>query len=357
MTAEPDKTPAPATDPTIELLLRSLRRKEGNWVQWGQACQKLQKSGYTPQAIFEETGFEPIQQNQIMVAAQVYSGLEAQQASETVLDHFAQRGSDSLYELRILSQVERVAAAEFLVAKTLDSEGAYELAKAIKEFSRLTKLPEGFSDHPGDTIAYQCWKNARQKSDLQERSRLIAKGLSFAHSVSARQQIEKLLTDFSVSKALTAPRLPLYRPDEDTESPRIIPVAGKMPITKADFMAVPMTDEIGKFRLVKFSGTGVWVAIPSWQVILEAEDAIALIVDSEYLIPDNTSEEILVIVDRSQRQWRADSYFLVESEGSLIFQWFPEAPSLPILGRMILVLRPKKVLDEDFRKDLWQLEE
>jgi len=350
-----------SSENNIEELLRSLRRKEGNWVKWGQACQKLQKSGYSPQAIFEETGFEPIQQNQIIVAAQVYAGLETNQVSEPVRSYFAQKGSDSLYELRILNQIERVAAAELLVAKNIDSEGAHELAKAIKEFSRLSKLPEGFSNHPGDAVAYECWKNARQKSDLQERSRLIAKGLNFAHSATARQQIEKLLTDFAITKAASAPRLPLYRPDEDTESPRIIPVAGKLPISKADFMAVPMTDELGKFRLVKFSGTGVWVAIPSWKVILEAEDAIALITDSEYLIPDSAPEEILVICDRAQRQWQPDSYFLieelVEQQSKLRFQWFAEPPSIPLLGRMILVLRPRKVLDEDFRKDLWELEE
>lgn len=351
-----DPTSTPESSSELIDLLRSLRRKEGNWIQWGQACQKLQKLGYSPQAIFEETGFEPIQQNQIMVAAQVYGGLESQ-VSEAVRSHFQQKGSDSLYELRILNQGDRVGAAELLIAKNIDSEGAHEVARAIKEFSRLYKLPEGFSAHPGDAVAYECWKNARQKTDLQERSRLIAKGLNFAHSADARQQIEKLLTDFTVAKSASAPRLPLYRPDEDTESPRIIPVAGKMPISKADFMAVPMTDELGKFRLVKFSGSGVWVAIPSWKVILEAEDAIALITDSEYLIPDAAPEEILVICDRSQRQWQPDSYFLVEQDENLGFQWFPEPPSLPILGRMILVLRPRKVLDEDFRKDLWQLEE
>jgi len=340
---------------------RSLRQKEGNWVEWGQACQRLQKSGYSPQTIFEETGFEPIQQNQIIVAAQVYAGFESNQASELVRSHFAQTGSDSLYELRILNQSERVAAAELLIAKNIDSQGAHEVAKAIKEFSRLSKLPEGFSAHPGDVVAYECWKNARQKSDLQERSRLIAKGLNFAHSATARQQIENLLTDFTITKAASAPRLPLYRPEEDTESPRIIPVAGKLPISKADFMAVPMTDELGKFRLVKFSGSGVWVAIPSWKVILEAVDAIALITESAYLIPDAASEEILVICDRAQRQWQPDSYFLIEQlvdqKSELIFQWFAEPPIQTILGKMILVLRPKKVLDEDFRKDLWQLEE
>ena len=340
-----------------ESLLRSLRQKQGNWVQWGQACQKLQKLGYSPQAIFEETGFEPIQQNQIIVGAQVYQGLDSHQAPEAVLNHFGQRGSDSLYELRILSQGERVAAATFLVDRGLDSEFAHELAKAIKDFSRLSKIPEGFTNHPGDVIAYQCWKNARQQSDLQQRSLLIAKGLRFASSESARHQVEKLLTDFSLVKAATAPRLPLYRPDDDTESPRIIPVAGKMPITKADLGSVPITDEIGKFRLVKFAGAGMYVALPSWQVILEAEDAIAIIADLKDLDTNANQEEILVIVDRAQRQWQPDSYFLVDQESELTLEWFAEAPPLRLLGRLILVLRPKKVLDEDFRKDLWQLEE
>ncbi len=34
------------------------------------------KIGYNPQDIFEATGFEPIQQNQVVVGAQVYSSLE-----------------------------------------------------------------------------------------------------------------------------------------------------------------------------------------------------------------------------------------------------------------------------------------
>src|SRR4028119_858822 len=41
----------------VEELLQLLRRKESNWVKWGQACQHLQKAGYNSQTIFEATGF------------------------------------------------------------------------------------------------------------------------------------------------------------------------------------------------------------------------------------------------------------------------------------------------------------
>jgi len=71
MTEISPASPLPEPEINAEELLRSLRQnKEPD--QWGRACQQLQKAGYTPQGIFEETGFEPIQQNQIIVAAQVH---------------------------------------------------------------------------------------------------------------------------------------------------------------------------------------------------------------------------------------------------------------------------------------------
>jgi hypothetical protein len=357
-----------------EELLQSLRRKEGTWVEWGKACQQLQKAGYKPQEIFEETGFEPIQQNQLIAAAQVYTSLLHGNAPANVLAHFEQKGSDSLYELRVLTQSERVAAAELLLAKNVDSEGTREVVRAIKDLSRMTKLPDGFSSHPGDAVAYQCWKLTRQKEDLQERARLIARGLNFVHSETARQQIEKLLTDFTLVKTRPAPRLPIYRLETEVELPRILPVVGKLPLTKADLQAVPLIDEEGPFRLVKFSGNGVWVTVPGWQVVLQAEDPVAILSllkevagaatgvslshsDALLTSPPEQPEEMLVIVDRAQRAWDADSYFVVESADQLEFQWFEEAPDLPLLGRIILVMRPKRVLDEDVTKDLWQIDE
>ncbi len=170
-----------------EALLKSLRRKEGSWVEWGQACQTLQKSGYSPQAIFEATGFEPIQQNQIIVAAQVYSSIVSTGVSEAVQGHFWQKGSDSLYELRILTQTERAAAASFVVEKELDIDEAREVARAVKDVSRF-KPPEEFTTHPGDAVALQVWKSAREKSDLQARSILIAKGLKVCSQCDSPQK-------------------------------------------------------------------------------------------------------------------------------------------------------------------------
>lgn len=358
----PDTPPDQATI-DAEALLQSLRRKEGNWVEWGQSCQALQKAGYNPQEIFEHTGFEPIQQNQVIVAAQVYGSLASGAATEPVLTHFSRKGSDILYEFRILTQPERVAAATLTLDKGLDADDAREVAKAVKELSRLPNLPEGFTAHPGDAVAYQCWKMGRQKTDLQERSRLIAKGLRFAHSAGARHRVEQLLTDLvTATPSKPAPRLPVYRLETDEYLPRLLPVAGKLPLTQEDWQAVPMLEESGPFQLVRFSGVGAWVAVPSWQVVRIAEDPVALLCDSDRLpapLPGKP-EEVLVVVDRAQREWGnldADSYFVIAPEGQLQLQWFETTPETPLLGRVVLVMRPKKILDEDYTKELWQIDE
>lgn len=341
-----------------EALLLMLRRKQGTWVEWGQACQQLQKAGYSPQAIFEETGFEPVQQNQVGVAAQVYAGLLQAQAAPEVLEHFNHRGSDILYELRILNQADRVAAAAFALHHRLDADEAHDITKAIKDVSRLSQLPSGFTAHPGDAVAYQCWNQARQKSDLQERSRLIARGLRFVHSESARKALEKLLTDFTVVKAATRPRMPLHQLESELDLPRIVPLAGKWPLTTEALTGVPALQAEGAFRLVRSEAAFACVPLPGWQVLMAATDPVAVLWHSEHLpLPDQRSEELLVVVDRAQQEWDVHSYVAVDAEGQVDVQWFAEAPAQPILGRVILVLRPKRILDESATQELWLLDE
>jgi hypothetical protein len=355
----PERNPQPdSMTVNVEELLQMLRRKENNWVEWGQACQQLQKAGYSSQAIFEETGFEPIQQNQIIVASQVYMTLEKTGISDAVRSRFERTGSDSLYELRILTQPERAAAAEFIVARNLDSDGAREVAKAVKEFSRSTPA-EGFSNHPGDAVAHEYWKVARQHNDLQERARLIARGLMFAHSQEARQQIEKLLTESAGGTQRSAPRLPFYRIEADEGLPRLLPVAGQLPLTSAQLKDVAALKKTGSFQLVQVSEKQTLVAVPGWQVILKAQDPVCILCNTSQLSTQSSgnAEDLLVVIDRAQQEWDADSYLATDKSGQLEIQWFPDTPNVPLLGRVILVLRPKKVLDEALSRDVWQIDE
>jgi hypothetical protein len=163
------QNPDNLADEQAQELLVKLRQKQGSWVEWGIAIATLQKAGYNSQVIFEATGFEPIQQNQVIVGAQVYSSLEKCGASPETLAYYGNKASDILYELRSLSQEDRATTADLTFQYKLDALEAREIAKAVKDFSWLPKLPDGFSAHPGDAVAYQSWKLAKQNSDLQER--------------------------------------------------------------------------------------------------------------------------------------------------------------------------------------------
>jgi hypothetical protein len=351
---------AAATEIDREGLLLQLRRKEGTWVDWGMACQQLKGAGMDPQSIFEATGFEPIHQNQIVVAAQVYRTVLDGEVPEAVLTYFEQRGSEVLYELRVLSGRDRCLGAIAAVEKGLDLDEVREMAKAAKEFSYMKVLPEDFEDSPGDATAYQYWRLARQKSDLQERSRLIARGLRFVDSATARRRIEQLLTDFAVVPAKPAPRLPSFRLESAEDVPRILPVVGKMPLITDDFRAVPLIEPEGTFEMVRFSGTGAWVAVPNWQVLMSAEDPVGVLCDGGDLPdadPDAPPEETLLIIDRAQRQWLEDSYFAVDREGHLAVEWFEAPTGVMLLGRVLVVLRPHRIFDQNFARELWQVDE
>ena len=355
----PSSAPVPDAEAIQAIVLR-LRRKQGTWVDWAQGCQALQRAKFTPQQIFEETGIEPIHQNQIMVAEQVYQSILNVGVAEATQAHFTERGSDALYELRILSQGDRARVADFILRHGLDSETVRDLVKPIKEYTYRKENPPGFGDGPGDALAFHFWKLARQKDDLQDRSRLIALGLRFAESVEARQHIEKLLTDFTVVKIRTAPRLPLYRIESETELPRIIPVVGQLPLTVDDLKAVPVALPEDPFGLVSATGPSAWIAVPGWQVIFRAEDPVGLLTQSSQLpnIPtDAPNEPVLVVVDRADRTWTDESYFLTDDGGQLGLVWSEHPLESAVLGRVILVLRPKRILDEDYNRELWQLEE
>ena len=364
----PEPTPSQAdipdaettTQTAIDTLVTQLRRKQGSWVEWGKACQTLQKTGMNPQAIFEATGFEPIQQNQVIVASQVFDSMVAGGVSEQAKAHYQLRGSDSLYEFRILPKEDRAAAADFAFGHGLDSEQVGDIVKALRDFSYSEEPPAGFEKTMGDAAAYHYWRLARQQDDLQARSRLIAQSLRFATSRSARSKIEKLLTDFTVISQKAAPRLPMYRIESEADAPMIVPVAGQLPLVTEDYKAVPTVAPAEPFGMVQFSGTGAWMPVPGWQVMLKAEDPIALLAEYGQLPnapAEATTEPVMLVVDRAKREWDEFSYFVVDNDGQLDICWFEEAPQRQLLGGVILIMRPKKIFDESYTQEYWQIDE
>lgn len=358
MNSIPQDSRAKIPEAEAQEMIRSLLHKEGTWVEWGQICQKLQKAGYSTQKIFEDTGFQNSQQNLVIVAAQVFDNLVQGNVEPKILDYFKGPRSDVLYEFRILNQKQRVDASLLAYDKRINIDGAHLVAKAIQNVSRMSQLPEEFTAHPGDWVAYTSWKRAQSKKDLQERSRLIAQGLKFAHSPSAREAIEKLLSDFSVVKSASAPLLPLYRLETEEELPRIVPLAGSYPLDHQALKAIAKLEIKQPFSNIQATG-GTYIPVPGWQVVLKADDPVAYLCSSK-LLPKflgGNVEEVLVILDRANTNWDVNSYFVVEIEEKLEVRWFETEPNVPIVGQLVLILRPKKILDEGNITEPWQMDD
>jgi hypothetical protein len=356
--ATPSSQPQLSTEEAQEIM-RSLLHKEGNWTDWGKKCQILQKNGYNAQEIFEQTGFQTSQQNLIIVATQVYESLIQENASPELLNYFTGPRSDVLYELRILNHKQRLEASQVAYEKKLEVDEAYNLAKAIQEISRMSQLPAEFTRHPGDAMAYLAWKRAKNQKDLQQRARLIAQGLKYAHSVTAREAIERLLSDFTVTTKVNAPLLPIYRLEVEEELPRNVPLAGTFPLQKRELEQTPSLIAQEPFRVVKTPANCSIVPIPGWQVVLKAGDPVAILIQSD-LLPTSIigkPEEVLLLVDRSIQEWNINQYFLIEENGNLQIKWFENKPEFPILAQVVLVLRPKKILDENNLLEPWQMDD
>lgn len=360
MTQPPSAT---LTETEASEILRSLLQKEGSWVDWGKKCQQLQKAGYSPQMIFEQTGFQAVQQNLIIVSAQVYDSLSQEAVDESILQYYRGPKSDVLYELRILTQAQRAATAITAAEHRLEADGAKELARAVQDFALFAQFPAGFTDHPGDTLAYQCWKLAKQNRDLTARTRLIAKGLKFAHSSTARTAIEQLLSDIAVTPSQKAPLIPLYRQENEEQVARLIPVVGTLPLTVDQVQSIPSLTQEDPFGIVNTTINAEvpsrLVPLPGWQVIIKAQDPVAILAMAGDVAESlsNKTETVLVVVDRALQTWRDDAYFLVAIAEKTAFRWSKVAPQEPILGQVIVVLRPKRIFDENNLLEPWQMDD
>ncbi|MDJ0728232.1 MAG: hypothetical protein QNJ38_24325 [Prochloraceae cyanobacterium] len=360
MTEIPQDNSARLSDDEALELFDSLLKKEGNWVDWGKTCDRLQKAGHNSQVIFEKTGFQASQQNLIIVAAKVYESLETSGADDNLLKYFLGPKSDVLYEFRTLAKQQRLAAANLAKDKQLEAIEAREVARAIVEFDRLSQPPIGFANPPGDAVAYQYWLKAKQKKQLADRARLIAKGLRFASSTSAREKIEQLLGEFTVTPSQAAPLMPIYRLEQEEELARIIPALADWPQTVSEIEQLDRISPSKPFGLVSSSRGNSMVAVPGWQAILSARDPVAIVANSDRLpkkIP-GSSESVLVVIDRAALDWNVNSYFLVAIEGELKIAWFDLEPDLKIIvGQIILIMRAKKILDEDNITQPWQMDD
>jgi hypothetical protein len=290
-----------------------------------------------------------------------------QEAPPEVLAYFAPDGSETLYELRVLPQGDRLAAAMLLARLQWDAAAAKELAKATKEVSLLGQLPAGFTATPGDALAYQVWKSAQNTTDPGQRARAIAKGLACATSEAARQRLAEILTAAVSPVAQRPVALPFYRLTAEDGWPCLLPVVGTLPLSALPLppSSPPNASPFGCRELA-----GTWVALPGWSVLQKLTQGVAVLANTQTLeaatgqtlpnsFPDRL-EEILLVLTAEDLTFDPQTYFAVTVAGGLVLQTFADESlwqAAQPIARLVLVLRQPRILDETFAQEWWVVEE
>lgn len=145
--------------------------------------------------------------------------------------------------------------------------------------------------------------------------------------------------------------LPIEQLDDQAFAPRIVQVAGALrEISVADVMAVGTSQpaEIGMWQY-DFSdphgpqmGT---VAVPGCEAIFNMEEPVAIVSpndDLNIILPEDEEAEVLLIVDRVDRNFVNSKFFLWNTADGLEVRFFESEPPLgyECVGRVGLVVVP-----------------
>ncbi|GAQ81097.1 hypothetical protein KFL_000710020 [Klebsormidium nitens] len=170
-------------------LLEQVRNQLGTWYERVRSMRILQKAGeLSAEEVADEARLVGLDSTRLMVAGSVYDSLT--DLDPEVLSQFG--GPDGpvvLYELRTLSVAQRGPVAEYIVANGLDVDGAREVVKAVKDHERRPEGREGFTEAPGDTLAFWYFRMAGETREPDKRARLVEKAAAVAESESAKERV------------------------------------------------------------------------------------------------------------------------------------------------------------------------
>jgi len=199
-----------STEPfDVEIALSRVRAGAGPWHQLAALLPQLTQAGIDAMAVEVETGLERATQALWQTAAQVYLSLKADELfPAAALPAFDSRpGAPALHELRNLPADARRGAAEYLatggemnaaekgILQEVDAGLASTLARAYREWERRAREREGFSDAPGDVLAYKYWRDAAECRREEDKEKALQKGLAVAVTPTARERLEALSTE------------------------------------------------------------------------------------------------------------------------------------------------------------------
>ncbi|GER36186.1 rubisco accumulation factor 1 [Striga asiatica] len=262
--------------------LEILTNRLGSWFEYAPLIPSLVSEGFTSSTLEELTGIPSVEQNRLVVAAQVRDSLVQLSDDDTVSFFNSPSSPEILYEIRTLNGPQRVAAARFIISKGLDTgRAAEELARSMKDFPRRYgdrgwESFEGVS--PGDCLAFMYYRQAQEHksaSSSPELSRAaLERALAVVETERGRRRVEEDLegkaeeekgsgdvADDGVARKVPVVRMAL---GEVAESSVVVllPVCCEAEEVEEAPWEVGMGGEFGVVRPER--GWRQWVVVPGW---------------------------------------------------------------------------------------------
>lgn len=328
----PPPSPLPSQFGTLDIAGRIdiLANRLGLWYEYAPLINSLIREGFSPPTIEETTGISGVEQNRLIVGAQVRDSLVHSKADPDLLAAFETGGAELLYEIRLLSASQRVAAARFLVENRCDGKAAQELARSMKDFpSRRGDKGWARFDYtlPGDCLSFMYYRQSREhRNPSEQRTSALEQALRVAETEAARNMI-------------------LER--EILEAPYESRSQGVFGVVVAE------------------KGWGKWVVLPSWDPVVGlGKGGVVVSFPDARVLPWKVNrwykeEPILVVADRSKKEVGADDgFYLVNADGEGLKvergSGLKEKGFTQSLGTVLLVVRPPKEENDELSDEDWE---
>lgn len=373
------------TNERLEILANRL----GLWFEYAPLIPTLIQEGFTPPTIEELTGISGVEQNRLVVAAQVRESLVESQTDPDIVSFFETSGAELLYEIRLLSYSQRAAAVRYVVENNFDAKKTQDLARSMKDKPRRRgdKGWESFDDDlPGDCLGFMYFRLAeehRSASSLELWKSSLEKALEVVESENAKNRVLKELEgkkeggkEDKESVADDGVRVPVVRMriGEVAESSSVL----VFPVCRAEEREIEVEEAPwecgggGDFGIVVAEkGWNRWVVLPGWEPVADLRrGGVAVAFKNATVLPwsakrlKNTEENILVVADRGRKEIVADDGFYlvlgggngsgeeglkVERGSALKDMGLKES-----LGTVVLVVRPPREENDQLSDEDWE---
>ncbi|XP_042493296.1 rubisco accumulation factor 1.1, chloroplastic-like [Macadamia integrifolia] len=369
------------TDGRLEVLQNRL----GLWFEYALLIPSLYKEGFTPSSLEEATGISGVEQNSIVVAAQVRDSLVQSNFDPEIISFFDNGGAELLYEIRLLSAAQRAFAAAYIVQNRLDARGAQELARAMKDFPRR-RGEQGWESFtyasPADCLSFMYFRQSREHRELSEqRKSTLERALEVAETENAKRRIldelelksdggEEREGELAVTTRVPVVRLKIGEVAEAT-SVVVLPVCEAGEGERGVLEAPEECRSEGEFGVVVAEkGWKRWVVLPGWEPVVRlGKGGVVVAFADARVLPWKANrwykeESILVLANREKKDVGAeDGFYLVSSvaaddHGALKVERGSELKELGVkqcLGSVVLVVRPpKEENDDQLQDDDWE---